>query len=114
MGLARLDGRICLVTGATSGIGLATATGLAALGAQVVMVGRDRQRGEQARKAVIEKSGNDRVDLLLADLSSLAGIRGLAQDFLATYPALHVLVNNAGTVELSRTTTSTASRRPSR
>ena len=105
MGLARLDGRTCLVTGATSGIGLETACGLAALGAQVVMVGRDRQRGEQARKAVVEKSGNDRVDLLLADLSSLAGIRGLAQEFLDSYPALHVLVNNAGTVELSRTTT---------
>jgi retinol dehydrogenase 12 len=106
LGLARLDGRTCLITGATSGIGLETARGLAALGAQVVMVGRDRARGEQARKAVVEKSGNDRVDLLLADLSSLAGIRGLAQDFLAAYPALHVLVNNAGTVELSRTTTS--------
>jgi NAD(P)-dependent dehydrogenase (short-subunit alcohol dehydrogenase family) len=105
LGLARLDGRTCLVTGATSGIGLETARGLAALGAQVVMVGRDRARGEQARKAVVEKSGNDRVDLLLADLSSLAGIRGLAQEFLASYPALHVLVNNAGTVELSRTTT---------
>jgi NAD(P)-dependent dehydrogenase (short-subunit alcohol dehydrogenase family) len=105
LGLARLDGRICLVTGATSGIGLATAAGLATLGAQVVMVGRDRGRGEAARKTVIEKSGNDRVELLLADLSSLAGVRGLAQEFLATYPALHVLVNNAGTVELSRTLT---------
>ena len=105
MGLARLDERICLVTGATSGIGLETAAGLAALGAQVVMVGRDRQRGEQARKAVVEKSGNDRVDLLLADLSSLDGVRALAREFLATWPALHVLVNNAGTVELSRTIT---------
>ncbi len=105
MGLARLDGRICLVTGATSGIGLETAAGLAALGAQVVMVGRDRERGEQARKAVIERTGNDRVDLLLADLSSLAGVRGLAQEFLATHSSLHVLVNNAGTVELKRTTT---------
>ena len=80
MSLARLDGRICLVTGATSGIGQETAAGLAALGAQVVMVGRDRQRGEQARKAVVEKSGNDRVDLLLADLSSLAGVRALARN----------------------------------
>ena len=105
MALARLDGRICLVTGATSGIGLETAAGLAALGAQVVMVGRDRERGEQARKAVIERTGSRRVDLLLADLSSLAGVRGLAEEFLATHPALHVLVNNAGTVELSRTTT---------
>ena len=105
MGLARLDGRICLVTGATSGIGQETARGLAGLGAHVVIVGRDRDRAESARKEIIEKSGNPRVDVLLADLSSLAGIRGLADEFLSSYPALHVLVNNAGTIELSRTTT---------
>ena len=105
MGLARLDGRICLVTGATSGIGQETARGLASLGAHVVIVGRDRNRAESARKEIIEKSGNPRVDVLLADLSSLAGIRGLADEFLSSYPALHVLVNNAGTIELSRTTT---------
>ena len=105
MGLARLDGRTCLVTGATSGIGLETARGLAGLGAHVVLVGRDRERAESAREAIVESSGNPRVDVLLADLSSLAGIRGLADDFRASYPALHVLVNNAGTVELKRTTT---------
>jgi len=105
LGLARLDGRICLVTGATSGIGQETARGLASLGAHVVIVGRDRNRAESARKEIIEKSGNPRVDVLLADLSSLAGIRGLADEFLSSYPALHVLVNNAGTIELSRTTT---------
>jgi NAD(P)-dependent dehydrogenase (short-subunit alcohol dehydrogenase family) len=103
LGLARLDGRTCLITGATSGIGLETAAGLAALGAQVVMVGRDRQRGEQARKAVVERSGNDRVDLLLADLSSLSEVRTLAREFLATHPALHVLVTPARWS--SRTTT---------
>lgn len=101
----RLDGRTCLVTGATSGIGLETAHGLAALGAHVVIVGRDRERSESARKSIAERSGNPRVDVLLADLSSLAGVRGLADDFLASYPALHVLVNNAGTVELKRSTT---------
>ena len=105
MGLARLDGRICLVTGATSGIGLATARGLASLGAHVVIVGRDRERAESARKSISETTDNPHVDVLLADLSSLAGIRGLADAFLASYPALHVLVNNAGTVELKRTTT---------
>ena len=105
MALARLDGRICLVTGATSGIGQETARGLAGLGAHVVIVGRDRARAESTRKAIVERSGNPRVDVLLADLSSLAGIRGLADEFLSSYPALHVLVNNAGTVELSRTVT---------
>lgn len=105
MALARLDGRTCLVTGATSGIGLETARGLAALGGHVVIVGRDRERTESARKQIAERSGNPRVDFLLADLSSLAGVRGLADDFRASHPALHVLVNNAGTVELKRTTT---------
>lgn len=105
MGLARLEGRTCLVTGATSGIGLETARGLARLGAHVVIVGRDRERAESARKSILESTGNPRVDVLLADLSSLAGIRGLAEDFLAQHAALHVLVNNAGTVELTRTTT---------
>ena len=105
MALARLDGRTCLVTGATSGIGQETARGLAGLGAHVVIVGRDRERAESTRKAIVERSGNPRVDVLLADLSSLAGIRGLADEFLSSYPALHVLVNNAGTIELSRTTT---------
>jgi NAD(P)-dependent dehydrogenase (short-subunit alcohol dehydrogenase family) len=105
LGLARLDGRTCLVTGATSGIGLETARGLAELGARVVMVGRDPERGEQARRDVARRSGNPRVELLLADLSSLAGVRGLAEAFLAQHDALHVLVNNAGTVELSRRTT---------
>jgi NAD(P)-dependent dehydrogenase (short-subunit alcohol dehydrogenase family) len=106
LGLARLDGRTCLVTGATSGIGLETARGLAALGAQVVMVGRDPERGERARRDVTRRSGNPHVELLLADLSTLAGVRGLAAAFLARFPALHVLVNNAGTVELSRRLTS--------
>jgi NAD(P)-dependent dehydrogenase (short-subunit alcohol dehydrogenase family) len=105
LGLARLDGRTCLVTGATSGIGLETARGLAELGARVVLVGRDPARGEQARQDVARRSGNERVELLLADLSSLAGVRGLAEAFLAKHDALHVLVNNAGTVELSRRTT---------
>jgi NAD(P)-dependent dehydrogenase (short-subunit alcohol dehydrogenase family) len=105
LGLARLDGRTCLVTGATSGIGLETARGLARLGAHVVIVGRDRERAESARKAIRESTGDPRVDVLLADLSSLAGVRGLAEDFLAQHAALHVLVNNAGTVELKRTTT---------
>ena len=93
------------MTGATSGIGLETARGLARLGANVVIVGRDRERAESARKAIVESTGNPRVEVLLADLSSLAGIRGLADEYLASSRPLHVLVNNAGTVELKRTTT---------
>jgi NAD(P)-dependent dehydrogenase (short-subunit alcohol dehydrogenase family) len=98
-------GRSCLVTGATSGIGEETALGLARAGARVVVVGRSRERGEAAVARLRAKSGNPRVELLLADLSSLAELRRLAAEVEATCPALHVLVNNAGLVNLRRETT---------
>ena len=100
-----LEGRIALVTGATSGIGQETAVGLAARGAQVVLVGRDRARSEAARKDVSERSGNPRVDVLLADFASLDAVRGLAREFGERYPALHLLVNNAGVVMTERVLT---------
>jgi short-subunit dehydrogenase len=62
--------KVCLITGATSGIGKATAMGLANMGASVVMVGRDRGRGEAVMAEIKEKSANASVDLMLADLSS--------------------------------------------
>jgi retinol dehydrogenase 12 len=104
-GASDLEGRIALVTGATSGIGQQTAVGLAARGAQVVLVGRDRARAEAARKDVTERSGNPRVDVLLADFTSLEAVRGLAREFCDRYPALHLLVNNAGVVMTERTLT---------
>jgi retinol dehydrogenase 14 len=88
--------KICIVTGANSGIGKATALGLAKMGATVVMVCRDRTRGEKARTEIRAASGNPSVDLMIADLSSQASIRRLAEDFLEKYSKLHVLVNNAG------------------
>jgi NAD(P)-dependent dehydrogenase (short-subunit alcohol dehydrogenase family) len=91
-----MHGKICLVTGASSGIGKATAAGLAKLGATVVMVCRDQARGEAALAEVRTSSGNDAVTLLLADLSSQVSIRQLAHAFQATYPHLHVFINNAG------------------
>ncbi|TMA35793.1 MAG: SDR family oxidoreductase [Deltaproteobacteria bacterium] len=100
-----LDGRIALVTGATSGIGQETAVGLAARGAQVVLVGRDRARAEDARKDVTERSSNPHVDVLLADFASLDAVRGLAREFCDRYPALHLLVNNAGLVMTERVLT---------
>jgi len=102
---ATLEGRIALVTGATSGIGQETAVGLAARGAQVVLVGRDRARAEAARKDVSERSGNPRVDVLLADFASLDAVRGLAREFNERYPALHLLVNNAGVAMTERVLT---------
>ena len=91
-----MQGKICMVTGANSGIGKATALELAQMGATVVMVCRDRARGEEARSEITTKSRNNAVDLLLADLSSQQSIRQLVGNFQHHYTHLHVLINNAG------------------
>ena len=92
---ARLDGKVALVTGGTGGIGRQTALGLARLGATVVVVGRDRARGEAAVERIRAESGNPRVELLTADLSSLDQVRALANRFMAKHDRLDILVNNA-------------------
>src|SRR5918997_4381151 len=97
--------QICLITGATSGIGKATAMGLANMGASVVMVGRDRGRGEAAMAEIKERSGNASVDLILADLSSQKEVRRLADEFKEAHPRLDVLINNAGVFRSERITT---------
>jgi len=97
--------KVCLITGATSGIGKATAMGLANMGASVVMVGRDRGKGEAAAAEIKAKSANASVDLMLADLSSQEQIRRLAHEFKETYPRLDVLINNAGVIRSERITT---------
>jgi NAD(P)-dependent dehydrogenase (short-subunit alcohol dehydrogenase family) len=97
-----MQGKICMVTGANSGIGKATALGLAQMGATVVMVCRDRTRGEAAQSEIKTKSGNNAVDLLLADLSSQQSIRQLVENFKQRYTQLHVLINNAGVCMLTR------------
>src|SRR5947209_14450877 len=91
-----MQGKICMVTGANSGIGKATALALAQMGATVVIVCRDRARGEQARSEIITKSKNNAVDLVQADLSSQQSIRQLVEHFQHHYTHLHVLINNAG------------------
>lgn len=96
--LADLGGRTCLVTGATSGIGRAAAFALAELGASLVLVARDPERGKATCEEIRTKTGNADVGLLRADLSSQREIRGLAEEFLASGRPLHVLLNNAGVV----------------
>jgi NAD(P)-dependent dehydrogenase (short-subunit alcohol dehydrogenase family) len=91
-----MQGKVCLITGANSGIGKATTLGLARMGATVVMVCRDQARGEEARQEIKTQSGNDAVDLLIADLSSQRSIRELVETFTQRYSHLHVLINNAG------------------
>ncbi len=88
--------KVVLVTGANSGIGRAASLALAKKGATVVMVARNKERGEAARSEIIRESQNASVDLLLADLSSLESVRQLAAEFQRKYSRLHVLINNAG------------------
>ena len=97
--------KICIVTGATSGIGKATSLGLAKMGAQVVLVARDHKRGESAQAEIRAASGNPHVSLLLADLSSQKSVRQLASDFKSRSDGLHVLVNNAGIALTKRAVT---------
>jgi NAD(P)-dependent dehydrogenase (short-subunit alcohol dehydrogenase family) len=91
-----MNGKICLVTGATNGIGKATAQALAQMGATVVIVGRDAQKAAQVTEEVRAASDNQNVEWLLADLSSQQDIRRLATEFKSKYSQLHVLLNNAG------------------
>jgi NAD(P)-dependent dehydrogenase (short-subunit alcohol dehydrogenase family) len=100
-----MSGKICMVTGATLGLGRVTAEALAAQGATVIVVARNQARGEATIKEIKTATGNPAVVLMLCDLSSQASIRKLAQDFKRQYPQLHVLVNNAGAMNLQRTAT---------
>jgi NAD(P)-dependent dehydrogenase (short-subunit alcohol dehydrogenase family) len=100
-----MNNKVCMITGANAGIGRATALGLAKMGATVVMVCRNPDRGEAAMQEIRAESGNTRVELMVADLSSQAAIRQLASDFKARYSQLHVLVNNAGVAPVQRSVT---------
>jgi NAD(P)-dependent dehydrogenase (short-subunit alcohol dehydrogenase family) len=91
-----IKGKICIITGSNSGIGKQTALGLAIMGATVVLVVRDQERGENARKEIIKQTENNSVDLLICDLSSMDSIRHFAKEFKNKYDRLDVLVNNAG------------------
>jgi NAD(P)-dependent dehydrogenase (short-subunit alcohol dehydrogenase family) len=98
----QLQGKTCMITGASSGLGRVTALELARMGASLVLVCRDRTRGENVVAEIRERTGNAAVDLMLADLSVQRSIRTLAADFLARGKPLHILVNNAGVFNLKR------------
>ncbi len=97
-----MQGKICLVTGATLGIGKETALGLARKGAHVVIVGRDEARTRETAAWIAKESSNPQVDFLVADLSSQAEVRRLAAAFADIYPRLDVLINNAGAIFMKR------------
>jgi NAD(P)-dependent dehydrogenase (short-subunit alcohol dehydrogenase family) len=100
-----MHGKVCIVTGATSGIGKVTAQALAQRGATVIVVARNQPRGEAAVNQIRDNGGNPSVMLMLADLSSQASVRQLAQHFKQQYARLDVLVNNAGAFNMQRTLT---------
>lgn len=92
-----LQGKTCLITGVTQGIGRVAAREIARLGPNMVLVARDRRRGAEVVEEV-KAAGSPQVELIVADLSSQAEVRRAAAEFLARHDRLHILVNNAGAV----------------
>jgi retinol dehydrogenase 14 len=100
-----MSGKYCLVTGANSGIGKEIALGLLKMGTHVTMVCRDPGRGKAALEDIRYRSGNESVNLIVADLASQRQIRAAAREYIDRYDKLHVLVNNAGIVMDNRVLT---------
>ncbi|MEZ5584346.1 MAG: SDR family NAD(P)-dependent oxidoreductase [Candidatus Competibacteraceae bacterium] len=98
-----LHERTVVITGATSGLGRAAAEHLAALGARLILVGRDAQKTAQAQRDIIAATGNEQVVVEIADLSLMREVEDLAQRILDRQPALHILINNAGVLLNERT-----------
>jgi NAD(P)-dependent dehydrogenase (short-subunit alcohol dehydrogenase family) len=97
--------RTIVVTGATSGIGRATAVGLAKLDSRLILVGRDAGRAEETVAEIRRATGRKDVEIVLGDFAAQAEVRRVAGEILARTQAIHVLVNNAGVTMLKRTTT---------
>jgi NAD(P)-dependent dehydrogenase (short-subunit alcohol dehydrogenase family) len=91
-----MKGRTVLVTGSTDGIGRETALELAMMGANVLIHGRNEEKGQRAMEDIRHKSGNGQIELYIADLSSQRQVRKLAKDVMEKHDRLHVLINNAG------------------
>ena len=93
---------LILVTGSTDGIGKATAAGLAAGGAEVILHGRDEKKGRRVQRELAERAGTGRPDLIIADYTRQDQIRMMAADLASRYTRLDVLVNDAGTYQKAR------------
>jgi NAD(P)-dependent dehydrogenase (short-subunit alcohol dehydrogenase family) len=91
-----MNGKVCVITGANSGVGFEAASSMAALGARVVLVCRSRARGKAAIEAIRASTPSAELRLQVVDLSSFAQVRGLAKDLTEDFPTIDVLVNNAG------------------
>ncbi|KAL2455986.1 NAD(P)-binding Rossmann-fold superfamily protein [Forsythia ovata] len=103
---ARIEGKNCIITGANSGIGYATAEGLASRGATVYLVCRNKERGEAALSKIQTVTGNKNVHLEVCDISSISDIKSFASRFSSKDVPVHILVNNAGLLENKRIFTS--------
>lgn len=100
-----MKNKICIITGANSGIGKVTALELAKLGATIIMVCRNSKKGEEALAEIVSKSKNDNVHLMLCDFASQKSIRYFVEEFKVNYDRLDILINNAGFVSPKRNLT---------
>lgn len=100
--MGRLDGKVAIVTGANSGMGMATVEALSDEGALVVMLCRSEERGREAMTKLLEANPERKLDLILADLGDYSSIRAFIREFKAKYEKLDILVNNAGFISLDR------------
>jgi len=103
--VGEMSGRVCVVTGASGGIGKETAKGLARTGATVVLLVRSRERGEAARGEIIRDVPGSDVQMVLADLSVQAEVRRAAAEIIGRFPRVDALVNNAAIFAWKRTLT---------
>jgi len=97
-----INGKLCLITGASDGIGKATARELAAAGAHLVLVGRNEEKTQRAASEITQQTGSDQIEVLIADLSSQQQVRDLAAAFLQRHDRLDVLINDAGALFTDR------------
>jgi len=97
-----LRGRVMLLTGATSGLGLAAAEALARAGATLILLGRDAAKTERVRADLARRTRNDRLSAVIADMGDLDAVRSAAAEVLASHDALHVLAHNAGALHATR------------
>lgn len=97
-----VQGRICAITGASSGLGFETALALARMGATVVLLCRDERRGGHAREQIAATTGSRAVHVVRCDHANLDSVRAAAGELLGRFDALHVLVHNAGLMLLAR------------